>query len=62
MSYICLLTTFQNDLGLKIANKLTAQQINYRNSRIKDKLAAQTLSSRVSDAVDYLCQKDESSF
>ncbi|KAE9523184.1 hypothetical protein AGLY_016417 [Aphis glycines] len=61
-SYIYLLNTFQNDLGLKFANKLTAQHINYRNSVMKFKLAAQTLSSGVADAIDYLCQKDESSF
>ncbi|KAE9539557.1 hypothetical protein AGLY_004809 [Aphis glycines] len=61
-SYIYLLNTFQNDLGLKFANKLTAQHINYRNSVMKVKLAAQTLSSGVADAIDYLCQKGESSF
>jgi len=61
-SYIYLLNTFQNDLGLKFANKLTVQHINHRNSVMKVKLAAQTLSSGVADAIDYLCQKYESSF
>ncbi|KAF0719485.1 THAP domain-containing protein 9, partial [Aphis craccivora] len=54
--------TFQNNLGLKFANKLTAQHVNYRNSVLKVKLAAQTLSSEVADAIEYLCQKGKSSF
>lgn len=61
-SYIYLLNTFQNDLGLKFANKLTAQHINYRNSVMKVKLPAETLNSGVADAINYLCQKGESSF
>jgi len=61
-SYLCSLNSFQNELGLKFANKLTAQHINFRNSVMKVKLAAQTLSSGVADAIEYLCQKGEPSF
>lgn len=61
-SYLFSLNSFQNELGLKFANKLTAQHINYRNSVMKVKLAAQTLSSGVADAIEYLCQKGEPSF
>jgi len=61
-SYLCSLNSFQNELGLKFANKLTAQHIYYRNSVMKVKLAAQTLSSGVADAIEYLCQKGEPSF
>jgi len=56
------LNSFQNKLGLKFANKLTAQHINYRNAVMKVKLEAQTLSSGVADAIEYLCQKGNPSF
>ncbi|KAL4112116.1 hypothetical protein QTP88_015964 [Uroleucon formosanum] len=60
--YISSLNAFQNELGLKFANKLSSQHINYKNSIMKVKLAAQTLSSGVADAIQYLQQKGEPSF
>ncbi|KAF0724242.1 Uncharacterized protein FWK35_00027776, partial [Aphis craccivora] len=60
--YISSLNAFQNELGLKFANKLSSQHINYKNSIMKVKLAAQTLSSGVADEIEYLQQKGEPSF
>jgi len=60
--YISSLNAFQNELGLKFANKLSSQHINYKNSIMKVNLAAQTLSSGVADAIEYLQKKGEPSF
>lgn len=57
--FIIDLNNFQNDIGLKFANKLTSQHIHYRNSIMKVKLAAQSLSSGVADAIEYLQKKGE---
>lgn len=55
--YVRLLNSFQNNIGFKFANKLTSQHINYRNSVMKVKLAAQSLSSGVADTIHYLQKK-----
>jgi len=60
--YVRLLNSFQNNIGFKLANKLTSQHINYRNSVMKVKLAAQSLSSGVADAIQYLQKKGEVQF
>ncbi|KAF0715996.1 THAP domain-containing protein 1-like isoform X5, partial [Aphis craccivora] len=60
--FIVALNNFQNDIGLKFANKLTSQHVHYRNNIMKVKLAAQSLSSGVADAIEYLQQKGEISF
>ncbi|KAE9521578.1 hypothetical protein AGLY_018042 [Aphis glycines] len=52
--YIMALNNLQNNIGLKFANKLTSQHLNFRNSIMKVKLAAQSLSSGVADAIEYL--------
>lgn len=51
-----------NELGLNFFNNFSSQHINYKNSIMKVKLAAQTLSSGVAGAIQYLQQKSEPSF
>lgn len=60
--YIRLLNSFQNSTGFKFANKLTSRHINYRNSVMKVKLAAQSLSSGIADAIQYLQKNGEVQF
>jgi hypothetical protein len=52
--YIADLSTLQNDLGLHFANKLTSTHINWKKQKMKVKLAAQTFSSSVADALQFL--------
>jgi hypothetical protein len=53
-NYINLLHVYQEKLGLKFANKLSKTHVQYQNNRMKVKLAAQTLSSSVADALQLL--------
>lgn len=53
-TYVQALDKTQNSKKLKLANSLTSHHINYRNKIMNVRLAAQTLSSGVADAIDYL--------
>lgn len=57
--YIVNLNTVQEEMGMKFANKLSPTHINYKNNIMKVKLAVQTLSSRVADAIEYLMKQDD---
>lgn len=52
--YIEDLYNLQTNLTLKLANKLSKTHIEWKNSAMKVKYAAQTLSSSTSDALDFL--------
>lgn len=52
--YIDQLHTMQNEIGLKFANKLSKTHIEWQKNKMKVKLAAQTLSSSVADALQFL--------
>jgi len=52
--YIEDLFEVQNNLTLKLANKLSKTHLNWKNSAMKVKYAAQTLSSSTPDALDFL--------
>lgn len=51
------LVHLQNEAGLHAATKIRNRHINYKNEKMKVKLAVQTFSSSVSDAIDY-CRED----
>lgn len=53
-NYINLLHVYQTKLGFKFANKLSKTHVLYQNNRMKVKLAAQTFSSSVADALELL--------
>jgi hypothetical protein len=53
-NYIVLLNSYQEQLGLKFANKLSKTHVQYHNNKMKVKLAAQTFSSSVADALQML--------
>jgi len=57
--YISALNDIQNSIGFKFANKLTSRYIHYRNSIMKVNLAAQVLSNGVTDAIQFLQNKNE---
>lgn len=57
--YIEDLHKLQENIGLRLANKLTKRHMNWKNMKMKVKLAAQMLSSSVADALEYLQQTDE---
>lgn len=44
----------QEEEGLKLANKLNANHLNFMGKKMNVKLAAQSLSSSVADAIDFL--------
>lgn len=52
--YIEQMNKLQEDEGLKFANKLSRNHVNYKNKKVKVSLAAQTISSGVADAINYL--------
>lgn len=52
--YFEYLSKLQDDVGLHFANKLTSQHVNWQKQKMKVKLAAQTFSRSVSDALEYL--------
>jgi len=45
----------QEIAGLKLANKLSGRHVNFKNKIMNVSLAAQTLSSGVADALEFLC-------
>ncbi|CAB3997104.1 DNA transposase THAP9 [Paramuricea clavata] len=55
------LNDVQQNHGMKLANKLSTSHIKYETHKMKVDLAAQTLSSSVADAIDFLniVEKDE---
>ena len=52
--HIKILHAFQEDEGLKIGNKLAKGHIEFQRQKMNVKVAAQTLSSSVADAIEYL--------
>ena len=57
--YIVALNDIQEDLGLSFANKLKKKHVDWTKHKMKVNLAAQTLSSSVTTAIDFL--RDEMS-
>ena len=45
-------------MAVHLANKLTKRHLNWRNMKMKVKLAAEMISSSVADALSYLSQID----
>lgn len=56
--YIPDLFRLQDSVGLHLANKISSRHVNWQKQKMKVKLAAQTFSRSVSDALDFL-QKSE---
>lgn len=52
--YIVQLNKLQNNLTFKLKNKLNSQCILWRQNKMKVKYAANTLSSSVANAIDFL--------
>ena len=52
--YICALHQLQQQEGIKMSNKLTTEHIQFEKHKKNVSLAAQTLSSSVADAIDFL--------
>jgi len=44
----------QNDLTLKVANKLSMAHVSWHNNKMRVQYAAQTLSSSTADSLEYL--------
>lgn len=60
--YIEKLAELQNEIGLHFANKLSTQHaLVWQKQKMKVKLAAQTFSRSVSDALQYLMENEQSS-
>jgi Transposase protein len=55
--FITNLHTLQMEEGLHFANKLSTKHVEFWKNKMKVKLAAQTLSSSVADAIEYLDKK-----
>lgn len=60
--YIMKLNLLRDKEGLKFANCLSGAHINYQDKKMNVKLAAQTLSSGVADALDFLRKKNHPDF
>lgn len=60
--YIQRLNTLQKEQGLNLANKLSDKHIFYNNRKMNVKIAAQTLSSGVADALEFLQNKNHPDF
>lgn len=56
--YISQLCSFQHQEGLTLANKLTRTHLEWRKAKMKVKLAAQTFSTSVADALEFLSSVD----
>lgn len=54
--YVKKLHDLQETINFKFANKISSRHMNFRANIMKVKLAAQTLSSSVADALEYLCE------
>jgi len=50
------LYTVQENIGLTLANKLTTTHLDWKRNVMKVKIAAQTFSSSVADALDFFRQ------
>lgn len=61
-SFIEKLNELQQQEGLKFANKLSSKHVHFRNKVMNVSLAAQTLSSGVADAIEYLRKCGGSNF
>lgn len=61
-SYIRKLNDVQEEEGMKFANKLSGAHINWKNQKMNVRLAAQTLSSGVADAIEFLRESGHDSF
>ena len=60
--FIQLLHEEQSKIGLKFANSLSIRHVEYRRSKMNVKIASQTLSSSVADALQYLQVSGHPSF
>ena len=56
--YVSQLCSFQHHEGLSLANKLTLSHIQWQKENMKVKLAAQTFSASVADALEFLSSVD----
>jgi len=61
-SYITKLQQLQHDEQLKFANNLSPEHIKFQNKKMNVSLAAQTLSSSVADAIEFLDAADHPEF
>lgn len=52
----------QENIGLNLANKLTATHMEWKKNIMKVKLAAQTLSSSVADALEFFQSSNDIAF
>lgn len=52
----------QKEEGLSFANKLSDKHVFYRNRKMNVKIASQTLSSGVADALNFLLMKQHTDF
>lgn len=52
----------QENIGLDLANKLTATHMEWKKNIMKVKLAAQTLSSSVADALEFFQSSNDIAF
>ena len=48
------LCAFQEEIGIKIANKLTDTHVNFKNNKMKVRLATQALSDFTADGLAYM--------
>jgi hypothetical protein len=53
VKFLVELHKLQEKMGLHLANKLSSTHINWKQQPMKVKLAVQTLSRSVADAIDY---------
>lgn len=60
--YIEGLASKQHEAGLRLGNKLTQRHINFEQQKMKVSLAAQTLSSSVATAIQYMREMGDSEF
>jgi hypothetical protein len=56
------LNVFQKKEGLRLANKLSEKHIAFKNRKMNVKIAAQTLSSSVANAIEFLCKRNHPDF
>lgn len=61
-TFIKKLHMLQEEEGLKLANRLNATHLNFMGKKMNVKLAAQTLSSSVADAIDFLRSSGNENF
>lgn len=61
-SYIDKLEKLQNLNGIRLANKINSNHINFDGQKMKTKLAAQTLSLSVAASLNYLKKSNDSEF